>query len=42
MCLSTTEAITANLRFVLGPTCSILEDIMLNVLDFYLKKKVNC
>lgn len=38
MCLSITKAITANLRFVLGPTCNILEDIMLNVLDFYLKK----
>lgn len=39
MCLSITKAKTANLRFVLGPTCNILEDIMLNVLDFYLKKK---
>lgn len=38
MCLSITKAKTANLRFVLGPTCNILEDIMLNVLDFYLKK----
>lgn len=28
----------ANLRFVLGPTCNILEDIMLNVLDVYSKK----
>lgn len=38
ICLSIPKAITANLRFVLGPTCNILEDTMLNVLDVYLKK----
>lgn len=38
ICLSIPKAIMANLRFVLGPTCNILEDIMLNVLDVYSKK----
>lgn len=38
ICLSIFKVIMVNLRFVLGFICNILEDIMFNVLDVYLKK----